>query len=127
MKQLTDADLAEMKGVDFAPDDRHAARQVRAELKLSQLIPQLAPPVPAHVVLDLHQRTEEQAWDAINALLRSGARTATIITGASGILKVKFQKWMTGSIIAPLIASWHSKNNGSFEIKIRKNANNASY
>jgi DNA-nicking Smr family endonuclease len=119
MKQLTDNDLAEMIGDEYVPNEKRTARAVRAELKLSRLVPPPAEPAPKHIVLDLHQHTEEQAWDEINALLRSGARHATIITGASGILKVKFQDWVRNSTIAPHIISCKPLNNGSFELRVK--------
>ena len=65
------------------------ARTVRAELHLSTRIPKQND-VPQHCVLDLHCFTEEQAWNAIMNLAQSGIKTANIITGASGILKIKF-------------------------------------
>ncbi|MDL2295636.1 hypothetical protein LJC18_02380 [Lachnospiraceae bacterium OttesenSCG-928-E19] len=123
MKQLTDADLMEMIGEEFdSPDDKHTLRSVRAELKLQQLIPEPPAPTPNHVRLDLHKKTVETAWNEIYAVLRSGARSAEIITGASGILKPTFEKWITNSIIAPWIVSWKMINRGSYEIKIKKNA-----
>ena len=67
-----------------------------------------------------HQHTEEEAWDMLLNTVTSGARSATVITGASGILKPKFQQWMINSIISPHIISFKPLNNGSFEIKIRK-------
>jgi DNA-nicking Smr family endonuclease len=120
MKQLTDEDLAKMAETDYSPDDRLVTRQVRARLRLGRLIPGSPPPAPRHAVLDLHQRTEEEAWALLGDLLRSKARRATVITGASGILKTKFQDWVTNSILAPHISSWKRLNNGSFEITIRK-------
>ena len=123
MKQLSDSDLAKMIGEDFSPDDVVTKRQVRAELKLSQRIPAPTIPTPQHVHLDLHQKTEQQAWEEIVALLNSGCRTATVITGASGILKTKFQDWVANSIIAPKIISWRMINNGSFEIRIKRARN----
>ena len=120
MKQLTDEDLAKMVGNDFSPDDVATKRRVRTELKLSQLIPEPLQPAPKYVRLDLHQKTEQAAWDEINTLVRSGTRDAQIITGASGILKVKFQDWVKNSTIAPYIVSCKPVNNGCFEIKIRK-------
>ncbi len=52
---------------------------------------------------------------------QSGARTATIITGASGILKIKFQQWARDSLLTPYIIQWEPINNGSFSVKFRKN------
>jgi DNA-nicking Smr family endonuclease len=120
MKQLTDEDLAKMAEADYSPDDRLVTRQVRSGLHLGRLIPATLPPVPRHAVLDLHQRTEEEAWALLVDLVRSKARRATVITGASGILKTKFQDWVANSILAPHVSSWKRLNNGSFEITIRK-------
>ncbi|MEE1110891.1 MAG: Smr/MutS family protein, partial [Alphaproteobacteria bacterium] len=71
-------------------------------------------------VLDLHQLTEEQAWTAILDLAKSGTRNATIITGASGILKIKFQQWASDSVLSPYIISFTPINNGSFSVKFKK-------
>ena len=82
--------------------------------------------------LDLHGKTEDQAWTLINELLDSvtayavangnkvGLRRAQIVTGASGILKEKFHQWATESIISPRIASCKLINNGCYEIVVRK-------
>lgn len=121
MKQLTDSDIAEMVGAEFIPDDKRTTRQVRSQLRLGTLIPPQSVPAPKHIVLDLHNKTEEQAWEEINHMLRSGARTARVITGASGILKPKFQQWVSASIISPYFISCTPVNNGSFDIRIKKN------
>ena len=120
MKQLTDQDIAQMIGTEIPHDDASTRRTVRAELHLSTRIPAPKQPTPRHATLDLHQLTEEQAWDAIMNLAQSGVRTATIITGASGILKIKFQQWATNSILTPYILSWAPINNGSFSVHFRK-------
>jgi hypothetical protein len=70
--------------------------------------------------LDLHQLTEEQAWEQIMTLAQSGTRTANIITGASGILKIKFQQWAKDSILTPYIISFSPINNGSFHVKFKR-------
>lgn len=127
MKQLTDSDLAKMIDEEIVAPDRATVKSVRAELKLSRLIPQPEPPTPSHCRLDLHQRTEEQAWELLNTLVRSGARTATVITGASGILKPKFQDWVKNSTIAPYIQSCEMVNRGSFEIRIKRDRGGGSY
>ena len=119
MKQLTDADIAQMAAAEFIPDTRATNRAVRADLHLGQLIPPSPAPVPRVARLDLHQLTEEQAWRAIMELVTSGARRAVVITGASGILHEKFPVWATESILAPHIISWSPINNGSFQISIR--------
>lgn len=121
MKKLTDDDIEQMLGAEFVPDDAKTRRNVRAELKLATRIPDdTSPDLTRRAVLDLHQHTEEQAWNEIMELATSGVRDATIITGASGILKIKFQQWVRDSILAPYIVSWHALNNGSFAVKFRK-------
>lgn len=119
MKQLSDKDIAEMTGDIFVPDDNAIRKQVRAELKLSKLIPAQKPSIPKHFVLDLHKHTEEQAWQEIMSLAKSGIRNATIITGASGILHKKFPQWVNESVLSPYIHSSKPINNGSFEVKFK--------
>ena len=118
MKQLTDADIVNMVGDEYTQktDD---AKSVRAELHLSRRIPKPVF-VPEHTVLDFHQHTEEEAWNMLVNVIESGARSATVITGASGILKIKFQQWAKDSIISPQILSIHPINNGSFAVKFKK-------
>lgn len=120
MKQLSDNDIEQMKDKDFHPDDYAIRRCVRAELKLSQRIPDAPAPVPERFILDLHHKTEDQAWDEIMRLATSGVRRATIITGASGILHQKFSQWATESILAPYIISSTPINNGSFDVRFRR-------
>ena len=120
MKQLTDCDIEQMIEADFAPDYTATRRVVRSELKLSQRVPHTRQTPPMHATLDLHQLTEEQAWAAIMELAQSGVRTANIITGASGILKIKFQQWVCDSLLAPYIISFVPINNGSFSVKFKK-------
>lgn len=119
MKRLTDQDIAQMMGAEFIPEDKKTRNMVRAELHLSTRIP-VVTPTPAHTTLDLHQKTQEQAWAAIMNIAQSGTRTATIITGASGILKIKFQQWVTDSLLSPYIISCQPINNGSFSVRFRK-------
>ena len=119
MKQLNDKDIANMIGEDFSPDDATTIKSVRKSLHLSTRVPKPAH-IPEHITIDFHQHTEEEAWDMLLNTVTSGARSATVITGASGILKPKFQQWMTNSIISLHIISFKPLNNGSFEIKIRK-------
>ncbi|MBP5794890.1 MAG: Smr/MutS family protein [Alphaproteobacteria bacterium] len=118
MKQLTDKDIADMAGVDFVPDAA-GVKSVRRELHLARRILHDTP-VAEHVVLDFHNHTEEEAWRMIMAAAQSGARTATVITGASGILKVKFQNWVQDSLISPYIVQCAPLNNGSFSVKFKK-------
>lgn len=119
MKQLTDDDILGMVGEKFTPD-ADAARKTVRDLHLAQRIPAQPVPTPRCVVLDLHTYTEEQAWGAIMEIATSGVRNATIITGASGILKIKFQQWAQDSILTPYIISCVPVNNGSFDVKFRK-------
>ena len=120
MKQLTDLDIEQMIGAEHVPDDIATRRAVRSELHLSTRIPHKCQTPPPHATLDLHQLTEEQAWSAIMDLATSGTRTATIITGASGILKIKFQQWARDSLLSPYIISFTPINNGSFAVKFKK-------
>ena len=115
MKQLTDNDFEEMIDAEFVPDDK----QIRRSLKLAPIPVAAADTTTATRHIDLHNHTVEQSWKKLSALIHSGARRAVIITGASGILKTKFQEWMEISILAPHIHSWRPLNNGSFEIQIR--------
>lgn len=119
MKKLTDDDIKHMLGEEITPDDTVVRRSVRSELHLSSRIPH-TPPTPQHSVLDLHTLTEEQAWSAILSLAKSGTRTANIITGASGILKIKFQQWATDSVLSPYIISFQPINNGSFFVRFKR-------
>ena len=119
MRKLTDQDIAEMIGAEFAPDNDDTRRRVRSELHLSRRIPRPVH-IPSHTTLDLHMHTIEQAWNEIMDLAKSGTKTATIITGASGILKIKFQEWVHESILSPYIVSCTPLNNGSFAVKFRK-------
>jgi hypothetical protein len=117
MKQLTDADIAKMAGQDFVP--AHDDKNIRRELHLSKRIPKTRP-TPEHIVIDFHTHTEQEAWDMVMGAIESGARSATVITGASGILKVKFQQWVRDSLISPHIVFCKPVNNGSFDIKFKK-------
>ncbi len=121
MKQLNDFDIANMIGADFIPDNNEVKKSVRQSLHLSNRIPQKPDPVPAHTTIDFHNHTEEEAWNILTQVATSGARTATVITGASGILKQKFQQWATDSILSPHIVSFEPINNGSFSVKFHKN------
>lgn len=123
MKHLTDSDIAKMADIKFTPNDDDIRRHVRSELKLSTRIPDTPQPVPEHFVLDLHQKTVEQAWAEIMDLATSGVRSATIITGASGVLHKLFPQWATTSILSPYIVSSTPINNGSFSVKFRKQKN----
>ncbi len=120
MKSLTDKDIMDMIGDEYTPDDATTRRSVRTQLHLSTRLPKPAIPTPKHIKIDLHQLTEEQAWERIMSVATSGARSATIITGASGILKIKFQQWAQDSLLSPYIISWEPVNNGSFEVKFKK-------
>ena len=117
MKQLSDEDILNMAGVEYTPDDNATKRAVRAELKLSQRIPMHATPTPEHIVLDLHNKTVEQAWAEIMSVATSGAASANIITGASGILHQLFPQWARESILTPYIIDFRAINNGSFFVR----------
>ena len=119
MRNLTDKDIADMIGAEFTPDDNDTRKRVRGELKLSRRIPHPTR-IQSHVTLDLHMHTIEQAWGEIMSIAKSGAKSATIITGASGILKIKFQEWVHDSVLSPYIISCTPLNNGSFGVKFRK-------
>lgn len=119
MKQLTDKDIADMAGPDFMPDSRAVRNSVRRELGMYNRMPQ-PQNVPEHIVIDFHQHTEEEAWNMVCDAVTSGARTATIITGASGILKIKFQQWVRDSLISRYIVQCRPVNNGSFNVKFKK-------
>ena len=121
MKQLNDFDIANMIGDDFVPDDITTKKSVRSELQLSKRIPKPDAPTPEHTVIDFHNHTEEEAWQMLAQVAASGTRSATVITGASGILKTKFQQWATDSVLSPRIISFRPLNNGSFEVKFHKN------
>lgn len=120
MKKLTDQDIAEMIGAEFTPCASATKRIVRRELHMSTRMPPVQSAPPHHATLDLHQLTEEQAWEQIMTLAQSGTRTANIITGASGILKIKFQQWAKDSILTPYIISFSPINNGSFHVKFKR-------
>lgn len=123
MKQLNDSDIANMIGADFIPDDNATKKMVRASLHLSTRIPKPSAPTPEHAILDFHNHTEQEAWDMLAQIAASDTRSATVITGASGILKGKFQQWATESIISPRIMSFSPINNGSFHVKFYKKKN----
>ncbi len=121
MKQLTDDDIENMTAGEFVPDACAVNRDVRANLRLLRLIPPMENAVPRHARLDLHHYTQEQAWELITNLAKSGARSADIITGASGVLRQKFPQWATESILAPYILSFRPINNGAFFVQFRRN------
>lgn len=121
MKQLTDADIEQMIGGEvLTPDDAAVRRAVRSDLHLSRRIPAPAAPAPLRATLDLHEHTVEQAWAEIMELATSGIKHATIITGASGVLKQLFQKWVRDSLLTPYVVSSKPLNNGSFAVQFRK-------
>ena len=120
MKQLSDDDILQMVGVEYTPDNNATKRAVRAELKLSQRIPAQPTPTPEHVVLDLHMKTIEQAWSDIMSVATSSARSANIITGASGVLHQLFPQWARESVLSPYIIEFHAINNGSFFVRFHR-------
>lgn len=119
MKQLTDYDIANMIGEDFVTDENSVKKSVRQELHLSKRIPKTEA-LPTHITIDFHEHTEEEAWAMLVNTVESGVQSATVITGASGILKIKFQQWATDSIISSHILSFTPINNGSFSVKFHK-------
>ena len=123
MKQLNDSDIANMIGEDFRPDDNETKKQVRKSLHLSTRIPTPSATTPDHITIDFHNHTEEEAWNMLVQIATSGTRSATVITGASGILKNKFQQWATESILSPYIVSFAPINNGSFSVRFHKKKN----
>ena len=118
MKQLTDYDIANMIGEDFVADNDTTRKSVRAELHLSTRIPKSSKPAQSHITIDFHQHTEEEAWAMLVNAVESDTRSVTVITGASGILKTKFQQWAKDSIISSHFISVEPINNGSFFVKI---------
>lgn len=120
MKQLSDFDLENMTHGKFTPNEKQINKQVRSELKLGQLIPTPVAPIPKYTKLDFHGKTQNQAWEMLEELIKSGTRKACIITGASGILKPAFVCWITNGAISKYISEYKQLNNGSFEIKIKK-------
>lgn len=120
MKQLNDSDIANMIGEDFQACDQETQKQVRKSLHLSTRIPKSPQLAPSHITLDFHQHTEQEAWEMLVQVAESEIHSATVITGASGILKQKFQQWATESIIAPRIVSFAPLNNGSFSVKFKR-------
>ena len=124
MKQLNDADIAKMVGEEFIPDDIATKKSVRSALHLSTRIPKKEDSVADYATIDFHNHTEQEAWDMLVHIASSDIRHATVITGASGILKTKFQQWATESIISPRIMSFEPLNNGSFTVKFYKRKEN---
>lgn len=120
MKQLNDSDIANMIGEDFRADDNETKKQVRKSLHLSTRMPEPPRPDQSHITLDFHQHTEQEAWEMLTQVAASNTRSATVITGASGILKQKFPQWMQESILTPYILSFEPINNGSFKIKFHR-------
>ena len=120
MKKLNDSDIANMIGESFVPDENSVKKSVRQSLHLSKRIPKEPDIIPTHITIDFHNHTEEEAWQMLEQIAASGIRSATVITGASGILKTKFQQWMTESVLSNRIISFTPLNNGSFEVKLHK-------
>lgn len=120
MKQLSENDILEMIGTEYVPDDNATKRAVRGELHLSQRIPTPVEPTPEHLVIDLHNKTIEQAWSEIMSVATSGARSANIITGASGVLHELFPQWACESILTPYIIDFRPINNGSFFVRFHR-------
>lgn len=122
MKQLSDSDIQNMIGGDTNMPAIDTMREIRAGLHTKRRIPENAP-APEHTSIDFHNHTEQEAWDMLAHVATSGTRSATVITGASGILKPKFQQWVRDSIISKYFISCTPINNGSFAVRFKKNAN----
>ena len=122
MKQLTDFDIKNMINPEPTLDTRKIRGDVLSKLHINSRIQQNNQPtsISEHTTLDLHNHTIEQAWSAIMALAESGIRHATIITGASGVLRQLFPQWVSESILSPYIVSAIPINNGSFAVKFHK-------
>ena len=123
MKHLSDSDIANMIGEDLRIDDNETIKSVRRSLQLSKRIPKPIKTTPEHTTIDFHQHTEQESWNMLVQVAESETRSATVITGASGILKQKFPQWMTESIISPYIVSFKPLNNGSFFVKFHRKKN----
>ena len=108
-----------MIGTDFVPDDNETKKSVRKSLHLSTRIPEQKNDTLSHITIDFHQHTEEQAWEMFSDAIKSGSKNITVITGASGVLKIKFQQWVSESVLSQYIISCTALNNGSFRIKNR--------
>lgn len=106
-----------MIGAEYTPDDTTTKRAVRSELQLSKRIPKPVAPTPDNIVIDLHMKTVEEAWSEIMNAATSGAKSANIITGASGVLHELFPQWARESILSPYIVDFHAINNGSFMVR----------
>ena len=78
--------------------------------------------------LDLHQMTLQEAFDVfvrfLNAHVNRKTKKITVITGRgkddNGRLKKEFPFWMERIDIKQKISSFNMKNEGSFEIELRK-------
>jgi len=106
--------------MEYTPDDIATKRAVRGELHISTRIPTPDEPTPEHTIIDLHNRTVEQAWNDIMSVAMSDTRSANIITGASGILHELFPQWARESILSPYIIEFHPINNGSFFVRFHR-------
>ena len=119
MKRLNDKDIADMIGEEFVPENVAVKHDVRKSLHLSTLVPK-PQKTNLHPIIDFHNHTEQEAWNMLMNVIESGVRDVTVITGASGILKIKFQQWVKESILTPHILSCTPLNNGSFAVKLHK-------
>ena len=131
MKQLSDLDIEQMVMADSAPID---AAAIKKSLKIkgfaeSGTIPRL---------IDCHNKTEEQAFDEINAAIghirdrlesldchsgrsqsREWNKELIIITGKSGIIKQHFHTSITDGYLKDQIKSWKLINDGCYKIRIK--------
>lgn len=120
MRQLNDKDIANMIGEVIKIDNDAVKKSVRKSLHLSTRIPKPEQQITENITIDFHNHTEEESWKMLEQIAASGIRNATVITGASGILKIKFQQWVKDSILSDRIISCTPINNGSFKIKFHK-------
>jgi hypothetical protein len=124
-----------MARADVSPTDADARRKIVAELAIKRRMAaqprtSLAPDSMEDarvfydgrvLALDLHGKTEEQAWGLICALFRQNpGKRVRVITGASGILRVKFQDWIMCGALADYATEWAAVNRGAFDIRLKK-------
>lgn len=69
--------------------------------------------------IDFHHHTIEESWEMFIRTLKMNIRCLNVITGASGVLKLEFPKWLDNPNISSRIISWKPINNGSFQLILR--------
>lgn len=70
--------------------------------------------------IDFHRLTIEEAWDLFNEYISHNIRYLNVITGASGILKKDFIKWLDNPKISNRIISWKLINNGCYKLELHR-------